>query len=197
LGRLCLDTIGDPAAAIEPLEQAAALLPEDQDLTLLLAEALTRAGHHAAAGKLLEPQVAEQKKRRSPQLPRLLRQMAQLAGATGDSQGPLAWLQEAFDADRQSGLVATELANLAMAMQKYDVALRVLRCISLMDDPSPFTRALAFLQQARIVLRLGNPGQAELWAKRPCATTRTSSRHRSFSRRSRLQRKASNSRRAR
>jgi tetratricopeptide (TPR) repeat protein len=166
VGQLHLDAIGDPAAAIEPLEQAAALLPEDLDVTLLLADAFTRAGHHAAARKILEPHVAEQKKRRSPKVPMLLRQMAHLAGATGDSQSQLGWLQEAFDADRKSGLVAAELANLASALQKYDVALKVLRCISLMDDPSPFTRALAFLQQARIALHLGNPGQAELWTKK-------------------------------
>ena len=35
-----------------------------------------------------------------------------------------------------------------------------------MDDPSPLTRPLAFLQQARIALHLGNPGQAELWTKK-------------------------------
>jgi len=166
VGRLHLDAIGDPAAAIEPLEQAAALLPDDLDVTLFLAEALTRAGHYAAAGKILLPHVAEHKKRRSPRVPQLSRQMAQLAGATGDTQSQLGWLQEAFDADRKSGLAAGELADLATVLKKYDLALKVLRCISLMDDPSPFTRPLAFLRQARIALHLGNPGQAELWTKK-------------------------------
>ena len=35
-----------------------------------------------------------------------------------------------------------------------------------MDDPTPLTRAVAFVEQARIAVLLGNPGQAELWAKK-------------------------------
>jgi tetratricopeptide (TPR) repeat protein len=135
-------------------------------VVVLLSDAYIRAGHHAAAGTLLEPYVIDQRKRRSPRLSSLLRQVANLARATGDVETQLSWLQEAHAVDRKSGPIAAELADLAMALGRLDLALKVLRTISLLDDPSPMTRGVALLRQARIALTLGNAGQAELWTRK-------------------------------
>lgn len=166
IGELHLGELDDPAAAIEPLTQAAALRGGDLDVTVLLSEAMARAGEHAGARKLLEAPLAEQKKKRTPKVPVILRQMARLAELSGDRNAQLATLQEAYDADRRNGQTAADLGHLARELGKYDVALKMFRAISLLDDPAPMTRGLAFYEQARVALLLGNPGQAELWAKK-------------------------------
>jgi tetratricopeptide (TPR) repeat protein len=166
IGRLYLEEIDQPAAAIEPLQQAAAALPGDVDVACLLGDALTRNGQFEEAGQILQAPLADAKKKRSRTLPALLRQMAHLASATGDADAQIAWLTEAFDADRKNGRSAFELAHAATTLGRFELALKVLRHISLMDDPSPMTRAGATFEQARIALHLGNPGQAEMWTKK-------------------------------
>jgi tetratricopeptide (TPR) repeat protein len=166
VGRLYLDELDQPAAAIVPLHEATTLVAGNLDVAITLGDALTRNGQHADARSVLEPHLAEAKKRRSKMLPALLRQMAHLSSAMGDGEAQLAWLNEAFDADRKNGQSAFELAVAASTLGQYELALKILRHISLMDDPTPMTRAGATFEQARIALHLGNPGQAELWTKK-------------------------------
>src|SRR5262249_41298594 len=123
-------------------------------------------GHADAALRTLEPLVAEARKLRSPELRPLLRHMGQLAAAVGDIDGQLRWLSDAFEIDRKNGAAAAELAHFATEHERFDPALKILRHITLMDDPRPLGRGQAFLAQARIALHLGNAPQAELWAKK-------------------------------
>ncbi len=55
--------------------------------------------------------------------------------------------------------MATEIGD-------YDLALKPLRAITLMDNPGPVTRVEALLWEARIEYARGNHAKAELWAKK-------------------------------
>jgi len=74
--------------------------------------------------------------------------------------------QHAFDVDRKNAEVAAELAQLATEIGDYELALKPLRAITLMDNPSPVTRPMALLWEAKIEHARGNRAKAELWAKK-------------------------------
>ena len=44
--------------------------------------------------------------------------------------------------------------------------MKALRAITMMDDPKPITRALAFLKQAQIAHLRGDPRRAQHWARK-------------------------------
>jgi Tfp pilus assembly protein PilF len=92
--------------------------------------------------------------------------MARVHAATGDRDGQLQWLKKAFDVDRKDGYIAAELAQLATELGDYDLALKPLRAITLMDSPGPVTRVMALLWEAKIEHARGNRAKAELWAKK-------------------------------
>jgi lipopolysaccharide biosynthesis regulator YciM len=92
--------------------------------------------------------------------------MAKVFAARGDQDEQLAWLKKAFDVDRKDGEIASELAHLATEMGDYDLALKPLRAITLMDDPEPVSRVMALLWEAKIEHARGNRAKAELWAKK-------------------------------
>ena len=155
----------DPGAAADPANKARELRPDDHDSTTLAADVLTAAGRVDEAIALLEPAIAAHK-RRSPELASLQQRMGHIAAAQGDADGHLAWLRKAFDVDRKSGAIAAELAQLATEVGDYDLALKPLRAITLMDDPGPITRVMALLWEAKIEHARGNHAKAELWAKK-------------------------------
>ena len=59
----------------------------------------------------------------------------------------------------QTLLTANEIGD-------YELALKPLRAITLMDNPSPVTRPMALLWEAKIEHARGNRAKAELWAKK-------------------------------
>jgi tetratricopeptide (TPR) repeat protein len=92
--------------------------------------------------------------------------MARIMAAAGDRDGHLTWLKKAFDVDRKNGEIASELAQLSTELGDYDLALKALRAITLMDNPGPITRVMALLWEAKIEYARGNNAKAELWAKK-------------------------------
>ena len=92
--------------------------------------------------------------------------MGRVAALHGDSDGQLNWLKKAFDVDRKNGEIAAELAQLATEIGDYELALKPLRAITLMDNPAPVTRPMALLWEAKIEHARGNRAKAELWAKK-------------------------------
>ncbi|HUH03733.1 MAG TPA: tetratricopeptide repeat protein [Kofleriaceae bacterium] len=160
-----LMSLGDPASAMEPAQKALDLEPEDHDATTLYADVLTAAGRLDDAIAVLDPAIANHK-RRSPELAALQQRMARISAAQGDQEGHLGWLKKAFDVDRKNGEIAAELAQLATQLGDYDLALKPLRAITLMDDPGPITRQMALLWEAKIEHARGNHAKAELWAKK-------------------------------
>ena len=157
--------LGDPAAAVAPALALHELRPDDHGIVLLVSDVLTAAGRIDEVVEILDPAIRAHK-RRSPDLAALQRRMAHVAAAAGDRDTQLAWLKKAFDVDRKNGEIAAELAHLATELGDYDLALKPLRAISLMENPGPVTRVMALLWEAKIEHARGNRAKAELWAKK-------------------------------
>lgn len=158
-------SLRDTSAALEPAKKALDLKPEDHDAVILYVDALMVGGRTDEAINVLEPAIANHK-RRSPQLAALQQRMARVASVLGDHEGQIGWLKKAFDVDRKNGEIAAELAQMATEMGDYDLALKPLRAITLMDNPGPISRVMALLWEAKIEHARGNRAKAELWAKK-------------------------------
>jgi tetratricopeptide (TPR) repeat protein len=157
---------GDPSSALGPLGEASKLRPDDVDSELLLIDIEIQLGRLADAQKRLDASITVHKKRRSPELALMYQRMGRLCAAQGDVEEQLKWLNQAMEVDRKSSEIASELADAAMGAQSYDTAMKALRAISMMDDPRPITRAIAFLRQAQIAYTRGDPRRAQHWARK-------------------------------
>ena len=162
---LYLYRLEDADAAQTPAQRALELQPDDHVALMLNVDILIQSGRLEDAGRTLETAIAAQKKR-TPELAVLQQRMGKVSAALGDKDGQLNWLKKAFDVDRKNAEVAAELAHLATEIGDYELALKPLRAITLMDNPSPITRPMALLWEARIEHFRGNRAKAELWAKK-------------------------------
>ena len=162
---LLLYSLQDAAGAQVPAQKALELQPEDHAALMLNVDVLISSSQLEDAGRTLEAAIAAQKKR-TPELAVLQQRMARIAAMLDDKDGQLNWLKKAFDVDRKNAEVAAELAQLATEIGDYELALKPLRAITLMDNPSPVTRPMALLWEAKIEHARGNRAKAELWAKK-------------------------------
>jgi tetratricopeptide (TPR) repeat protein len=162
---LLLYHLEDAASAQHPAQRALELQPEDHAALMLNVDVLISSGSLEDAGRTLEAAIAAQKKR-TPELAVLQQRMGRVSSMLGDKEGQLNWLKKAFDVDRKNAEVAAELAQLATEIGDYELALKPLRAITLMDNPSPVTRPMALLWEAKIEHARGNRAKAELWAKK-------------------------------
>ncbi|HEY4242142.1 MAG TPA: tetratricopeptide repeat protein [Kofleriaceae bacterium] len=162
---LYLYHLEDSASAQHPASKALELQPEDHAALMLNVDVLIQSGALEDAGRTLEAAISAQKKR-TPELAVLQQRMGKVSAALGDKDGHLNWLKKAFDVDRKNAEVAAELAQLATEMGDYELALKPLRAITLMDNPAPVTRPMALLWEAKIEHARGNRAKAELWAKK-------------------------------
>jgi uncharacterized protein HemY len=158
--------LGDPSTALEPLGEAAKLRPDDHETRLLMIDIQIQLGRFDAAASMLDEAIASHKRRRSPELAALHQRMGRLAAAQGDAEAQMKWLNQALETDRKSGPIAAELAETAIALANYDAAMKALRSITMMEDPHPITRAMAFLKQAQIAHLRGDPRRAQHWARK-------------------------------
>lgn len=162
-GELLLDE--DGGAAADALKKALEIRPTDQAVNILLVEAYTSAGNHAAADEILDAAIEAMRGRRSPELCVLQYRKAKVAAAMENREQELHWLKEAYNSDRNNGDVAVELADLSEKMEDYDLAIRVLRSIALMET-APLSRAVAYLRQGYIAERRGDRQKAVLWGRK-------------------------------
>ncbi len=162
---LLLYSLGDAAGAQVPAAKALELQPDDHTALMLNVDVLITSNQLDDAGRTLEAAIQAQKKR-TPELAVLQQRMGRVASMLGDKDGQLNWLKKAFDVDRKNAEVAAELAQLATEIGDYELALKPLRAITLMDNPSPVTRPMALLWEAKIEHARGNRAKAELWAKK-------------------------------
>ncbi|MBS1121752.1 MAG: Tetratricopeptide 4 [Deltaproteobacteria bacterium] len=162
---LLLYQLEDAAGAQVPAQKALELQPDDHTALMLNVDVLIASGSLEDAGRTLEAAIQAQKKR-TPELAVLQQRMGRVASMMGDKDGQLNWLKKAFDVDRKNSEVAAELAQLATEIGDYELALKPLRAITLMDNPSPVTRPMALLWEAKIEHARGNRAKAELWAKK-------------------------------
>ncbi|MEZ4363329.1 MAG: tetratricopeptide repeat protein [Kofleriaceae bacterium] len=162
---LYLYQLDDAASAAPAAQRILELRPDDHAALILNVDVLIASGQAEVAGRTLDAAIAAQKKR-SPELAILQQRMGRVCLAQSDREGQIAWLKKAFDVDRKNPEVAAELAQLATEAGDYELALKPLRAISLMDNPLPVTRPMALLWEAKIEHARGNHAKAELWAKK-------------------------------
>ncbi len=162
---LYINELDDPEAAILPAQQAKELRPNDNTTILLLVDVLLSSGQLDEAVAMLEPAIASHK-RRSPDLASLQQRMSKLTAAQGDQEAQLSWLKKAFDCNRKDVEIASELAHLATELGNYELALKPLRSITLMDNPTPVSRVMALLWEAKIEQARDNRAKAAMLAKK-------------------------------
>ncbi|MCB9627707.1 MAG: tetratricopeptide repeat protein [Sandaracinaceae bacterium] len=165
-GRLLIDGLGDPRAAIPALEAAAHIRPDDHETTLFLADSYMAYDRHADAGALLEAAIGRHTRRRTPELAELQQRMAKLALAADEKVLAMQWLQAAIESDKNNGDIASELSLLSMELGDLDTALSALRAVTLAKTQGSMSRAMAFLYQARIAHDRGEARRALLWARK-------------------------------
>jgi len=156
----------NPEAALPPLTQAHAIEPDSEQTMLLLIDAYTKLERFEEASQMLEEAIAGHKKKRSPELARLQHRMARLAERMGDQEARLGWLNNAFETDRTSDVIAAELAELSFERNDHETAMKALRVISMMDEPVAMTKAMSFLRQAQIAHATGDSRRAGHWARK-------------------------------
>jgi tetratricopeptide (TPR) repeat protein len=159
-------TLDDTESALPYIQQVLELSPGDAAATVTLADAYLAMGQIERADAILGEAIGDAKNKRSPTLALLLHRKGRVAGAKNDPETQLALLQQAFAADKNNGVIAAELADLAEVLEVWDLAVRVLRTITLLDSPCPISRVQAFLRQAQISFRRGDRQRAVLWARK-------------------------------
>jgi tetratricopeptide (TPR) repeat protein len=165
-GRIRLIDLGEPTPAIGPLSDARALRPSDAELGLLLADAYIGARFFDEASQLLSEAIEKHGGRRTRELAVLQHHMAVLARAAGDEKTRVAWLGAALETFPQSGEIAAELAEAAMATGELELALKGLRIVALQKGPCPMSRAMAFVHQGTIAKRQGDAKKALFFARK-------------------------------
>ncbi|MDB4937976.1 MAG: Exonuclease SbcC, partial [Labilithrix sp.] len=173
-GQLFLEHAQDPAQtqevgvanAIAPLEEAHALRPTDLDCAALLSDAYVGAGRFDEAQELLQRTIGTFKGRRARELSALYHRLARVAEILGDKNAELQHLTTALDMDAQNGVVASELASLAMEVQNLDVAQRALRAITMLKQAAPLPKALAYQYLGEIARQQGDVKRAMMLLKR-------------------------------
>ena len=157
---------GAPEAAVDAINKAFTLRPDDRTVQRLLGDTLLATGQFAQAYKLLDRLVADVRGLDGGESCALYHRMARAAGGMGDSDNQLAALKKALDADRRNGVVAFELADLAESLGDDDTALKALRAISMNSPDGPMPVAVSFFRQARIAAKNGDRQRALIFAKR-------------------------------
>ena len=154
-------------AAIEPLREARALRPGNLEATTLLADALTGAHRNGEAFELLTAAVASHKGRRSRELARhaIIASRGWL-GRTASAPARWPGYATALDMDAQNGVVAAELAAVAMKTGKLEVAQRALGAVTMLRGSSPMSKALAYQRLGEMAKQQGDLKRAALLWKR-------------------------------
>lgn len=157
---------GDAESATRVLAEVLELAPGDIAASVTLADAHLAQGALDTAGEILQGAADSLRAPRGADAAMLFQRMARVAGSQGDTPRQLELLQSAFNADKQNGDVAAELADLAEVLEEWDIAVRVLRTITLLEGDCPISRPQAFLRQAQIALHRGDRQRAVLWARK-------------------------------
>ena len=156
----------DPGDAIPALEEAHALRPADLDCAALLSDAYASSNRLEEAQELLLRTIGTFKGRRARELSALYHRLARIAEMFGDRNTELNHLTTALDMDAQNGVVASELAYLALELGNLDVAQRALRQITMLKVPAPMPKAIAYQHLGEIARQQGDTRRAMMLLKR-------------------------------
>ncbi len=159
---------GDVGSAMPALTEVLELRPDDAQARCLLADANVLLGRFSEAHALLDEVIARTK-RSAPELSMYHHRKAYVASAEGDHAAQLESLKRAHQAARKHGPIAAELADLAEALEQWELAVATLRTITTLED-CPISPAVALVRQGRIALRQGDEKRARLCARRAAMT---------------------------
>jgi tetratricopeptide (TPR) repeat protein len=158
--------VGDVDLATPALEELRAAAPNDGHTLALLADAYVAQSRFDDAERLLDGAIEASKGRRTPELAALLQRKGRVVGSGGDRRQQLDLLQQAHMIDKTNATITVELAELAEALEEWDLAIKTLRVIAMNDAASAFERSDALLRQAKIAYRRDDRQRALLWARR-------------------------------
>jgi tetratricopeptide (TPR) repeat protein len=170
---LLLAPEGDPNKAVEVLEDARSLRPDDDATVLLLGRAYVASGRAPEALLLYRSTVAARKGRRSKQLSAIHREMSRIHLGSGDLSSALEALTRAFEMDLQNGEVALELGLLAKDLDDQELAGRAFRSVTFMkaappggDGATPAAKGLSYYFLGRMAKDSGDIRKARLLAQK-------------------------------
>ncbi len=171
---LLLGHEGNPAQAVEVLEQARTLRPEDDEGLLLLGRAYAAQGRPADAMALFQSAVQQRRGRRSKPLSAIHREISRIHLQNGDLTSALEALTRAFDMDLHNGEVALELGLLANDLDNEDLAARAFRSVTFMkaavagasDGATPAAKGLSYFFLGKMAREKGDVRKARLLAQK-------------------------------
>ena len=143
------------------------LRPGDALTVALLADAYVTQDQLDEADAILDEAIESRKGRRSPELAAFQHRKSRVAAARGDRRRQLELLQQAYVSDKNNGDVMLELADLAEALEEWDLAIKVLRSITVSDNEGPISRTQALLRQAKIAFKREPSTQAGFQRRPP------------------------------
>jgi len=157
---------GDTELALPALDELRQLRPDDAYTVALLADAYVAQDRLDEADTVLDDAIEARKGRRSPEMAAFLHRKSRVAAARGDRRGQLDLLQQAHMTDKNNPDVTLELADLSEALEEWDLAIKVLRSITVSDQEGPISRTQALLRQAKIAFKREDRQRALLWGRR-------------------------------
>jgi tetratricopeptide (TPR) repeat protein len=170
---LLLGNEGDPNKAVEVLEEARALRPDDDGVVVLLGRAYVASGRAPEALELYRSTVLQRKGRRSKQLSGIHREISRIHLGSGDLSSALEALTRAFEMDLQNGEVALELGLLAKDLDDQELAGRAFRSVTFLkaappggDGATPAAKGLAYYFLGRMAKDSGDIRKARLLAQK-------------------------------
>jgi tetratricopeptide (TPR) repeat protein len=171
---LLLGQEGNPAQAVQVLEEARTLRPEDDEGILLLGRAYLVEGRTPDALALFQSTVLMRKARRSKQLSAMHREISRIHLQEGDLTSALEALTRAFDMDLHNGEIALELGLLAKDLDEEELAARAFRSVTFMkaaggaagDGATPAAKGLSYFFLGQMARKSGDVRKARLLAQK-------------------------------
>lgn len=155
-----------PERATELLAEAAKLKPADLECAGLYADALIQTGQLDEAVRTTQQAIASQKGRRSKEVAALYHRLAKVERARANGSGELSMLTAAMEMDAQNGVVASELAELAMHAGNLELAQKALRIVTMTKSPATMSKAEAYARLGEIAMKQADPKRAVMLLKR-------------------------------
>ena len=156
----------DPDAATAALEEARTIKPADMECAGLLADAHIAGRRFDDARSMLQAVIAAQKNRRSRDLAQIYLRLGRLETALENPKGALQNFATALDMDGQNGVVASELAHVALGQGELDLATRALRAITMLRTTAPISKGIAYERLGEIAMHQGDNKRAVMLLKR-------------------------------
>ncbi len=156
----------DPEGAAASLEEARTIKPADMECAGLLADAYIAGRRFDDARTMLQAVISAQKNRRSRELGQIYLRLGRLESALDNPKAAMQMFGTALDMDGQNGIVASELAHVALAQGELEMATRALRAITMIRTAAPISKGIAYERLGEIAMHQGDNKRAIMLLKR-------------------------------